>query len=84
MLKIKILVYNETLFATGPLFASAAKSNYTTPMAHFLVAIASYPRLKERMNYYCNAFKIPRNINGILIMFDEGLESFGVRFIKAM
>src|SRR6266487_2822076 len=71
----------DSLSAVGPLFVSAAKSNYTTAIAHFLATIASYPQLAERLSY-CSAFRIPHNIDGVCYGFDEALESLGVRFIK--
>jgi hypothetical protein len=72
----------DSLSAAGPLFASAAKSNYTTAIAHFLATIASYPQLENRLSY-CSAFKIPhKNIDDnsyhdVCFGFDEALESFG-------
>jgi hypothetical protein len=75
----------NSLSAAAPLYASAAKSNYTTAIAHYLSTIAAHPKLEERLNY-CSAFKIPRDINEdpkhICFGFDEALEIFGVRFIK--
>ncbi|PKY46612.1 hypothetical protein RhiirA4_461515 [Rhizophagus irregularis] len=69
----------------GPLYASAAKSNYTTAIAHFLATIAAHPQLEEKLNY-CSAFKIPHDIDSglhhVCFGFDEALETFGVRFIK--
>src|SRR3954453_4510385 len=75
----------NSLSAVAPLYASAAKFNYTTAIAHYLSTIAAHPKLEERLNY-CSAFKIPRNINKdpkhICFGFDEALETFGLRFIK--
>ncbi|PKY61769.1 hypothetical protein RhiirA4_523616 [Rhizophagus irregularis] len=75
----------DSLSAAGPLYASAAKSNYTTAIAHFLATIAAHPQLEEKLNH-CSAFKIPHDIDGglhhICFGFDEALETFGVRFIK--
>ena len=74
----------NSLSAAGPLFASAAKSNYTTAIAHFLATIAAHPRLEEKLRY-CGAFKIPHDVDDerhICFGFDEALETFGVRFIK--
>ncbi|RHZ58203.1 hypothetical protein Glove_375g84 [Diversispora epigaea] len=71
----------NSLFAAGPLFASAAKSNYTTAIAHFLSTITAYPRLEEKLRY-CGAFKISNKDRHICFGFDEALETFGVRFIK--
>ena len=51
----------DSLSAAGPLYASAAKSNYTTAIAHFLSTIAAYPQLEEKLRY-CAAFKIPIKI----------------------
>lgn len=72
----------DSLSAAGPLFASAAKSNYTTAIAHFLAIIAAHPQLEEKLQY-CGSFKIPRDdARHICFGFDEALETFGVRFIK--
>ena len=78
----------DSLSAAGPLYASAAKSNYTTAIAHFLSIIAAHPKLEERLRY-CGAFKISRDIDEelknahhVCFGFDEALETFGVRFIK--
>ncbi|RGB23078.1 hypothetical protein C1646_775049 [Rhizophagus diaphanus] len=81
-LKIWYLYYK---WAAASLYASAAKSNYTTAIAHYLSIIVAYPKLEERLNY-CSAFKIPRNVNKdsrhVYFGFNEVLEIFGVRFIK--
>ncbi|POG59987.1 hypothetical protein GLOIN_2v1817492 [Rhizophagus irregularis DAOM 181602=DAOM 197198] len=45
-----------------PLFASAAKSNYTTAIAHFLSNIAAHPQLEENL-HHVGSFKIPREKN---------------------
>uniref|UniRef100_U9UIB1 Uncharacterized protein n=1 Tax=Rhizophagus irregularis (strain DAOM 181602 / DAOM 197198 / MUCL 43194) TaxID=747089 RepID=U9UIB1_RHIID len=75
----------DSLSAAGPLYTSAAKSNYTTAIAHFLATIAAHPQLEEKLNH-CSAFKIPHDIDGglhhVCFGFDEALETFGVRFIK--
>ncbi|RGB28323.1 hypothetical protein C1646_767972 [Rhizophagus diaphanus] len=78
----------DSLSAAGPLFASAAKSNYTTAIAHFLATLAAHPQLEEKL-HYCGAFKIPHdaeddpeNVHHICFGFDEALETFGVRFVK--
>jgi len=75
----------NSLSAAAPLYASAAKSNYTTAITHYLSIIAAHPKLEERLNY-CDAFKIPRDTNEdsrhVCFGFDEALETFGVRFIK--
>jgi hypothetical protein len=78
----------DSLSAAGPLFASAAKSNYTTAIAHFLATIAAHPQLEEKLSH-CSAFKIPHNTDSdlenahhICFGFDEALETFGVKFIK--
>ncbi|GES84646.1 hypothetical protein GLOIN_2v1482460 [Rhizophagus clarus] len=75
----------NSLSAAAPLYASAAKSNYTTAIAHYLSIIAAHPKLEERLNY-CGAFKIPRDVNEdsrhVCFGFDEALETFGVRFVK--
>ena len=71
----------NSLSAAGPLFASAAKSNYTTAIAHFLSTIATYPRLKEKLHYYA-AFKIFNKDRHVCFSFDKALETFGVKFIK--
>jgi hypothetical protein len=78
----------NSLSAAGPLYASAAKSNYTTAIAHFLATIAAYPQLEEKLRH-CGAFKIPHDVDKdpasvrhVCFGFDEALETFGVRFIK--
>ena len=78
----------DSLSAAGPLYASAAKSNYTTAIAHFLAAIEAHPELKERLRY-CGAFKIPYDVDEnpesarhVCFGFDEALETFGVKYIK--
>src|SRR2546429_4747634 len=75
----------NALSAAGPLYASAAKSNYTTAIAHFLATIAAHPQLEEKLRC-CGAFKIPqsdpKNVHNVCFGFDEALETFGVRFIK--
>ena len=59
----------DSLSAAGPLYASAAKSNYTTAIAHFLATIEAHPELKERL-HYCGAFKIPTILMKILKVHD--------------
>ncbi len=78
----------DSLFATGPLYTSTAKSNYTTAIAHFLATIKAYLELKERL-HYCNAFKIPYDIDKnpksahhVCFGFDEALETFDLKYIK--
>src|SRR3954453_16514594 len=78
----------DSLSAAGPLYASAAKSNYTTAIAHFLATIATYPQLSERL-HHCSSFKISydideasENTRHVYFGFDEALETFGIRFIK--
>ena len=71
----------NSLLAAAPLYASTAKSNYTTAIAHFLSTIAAHPKLEEKLRYY-NAFKIPNKDCHVCFGFDEALETFGVRFIK--
>src|ERR1700722_20754689 len=76
-------IQRDSLAAAGPLFASAAKSNYTTAIAHFLATIATYPQLKKKL-FYVSSFKIPheKNDHHTCFGFDEALEIFGVKFIK--
>ncbi|GES97125.1 hypothetical protein GLOIN_2v1482460 [Rhizophagus clarus] len=66
----------DSLSAAGPLYASAAKSNYTTAIAHFLATIAAHPQLEKKLNY-CSAFKIPHDIDSglhhVCFGFDEDL-----------
>jgi hypothetical protein len=71
----------HSLSAAGPLYASAAKSNYTIAIAHYLSTIATHPKLEEKLRY-CSAFKIPNENRHVCFGFDEALETFGVRFIK--
>ncbi|RIA80715.1 hypothetical protein C1645_838194 [Glomus cerebriforme] len=74
----------DSLAATRPLFASAAKSNYTTAIAHFLASLAAHPRLKKKLNH-AGSFKIPHENNDshhTCFGFDEALETFGIKFIK--
>ena len=73
----------DTLAAAGPLFASAAKSNYTTAITHFLATIATYSQLNKKL-CYAGSFKIPHEEDSrhICFGFDEALETFGVRYIK--
>src|SRR2546421_6028146 len=81
-------IQRNSLSAAAPLYASAAKSNYMTAIAHYLSIIAAHSRLEEKLRY-CGAFKIPHNIDEdpnnarhICFGFDEALETFGVRFVK--
>ncbi|RGB36565.1 hypothetical protein C1646_757956 [Rhizophagus diaphanus] len=77
-------IQRESLAAAGPLFASAAKSNYITAIVHFLATIAMYPQLKEKL-LHVSSFKIPHennNYHHTCFSFDEALETFGVKFIK--
>ncbi|GBC10068.1 hypothetical protein RclHR1_09310003 [Rhizophagus clarus] len=75
----------DALSAASPLFASAAKFNYTTAIAHFLSTIAAYPKFEEKLRYCCS-FKIPnknfKNAHPTCFGFDEALETFGVKFVK--
>src|SRR6185436_9215997 len=72
----------ETLSAAGPLYASAAKSNYTTSIAHYLSTLAAHPQLEKKL-HHCGSFKIPnKDARHICFGFDEALETFGVKFIK--
>ena len=52
----------NSLSAAASLYASAAKSNYTTAIAYYLSIIAAHLKLEERLDY-CSAFKIPRDID---------------------
>ncbi|UZN99720.1 uncharacterized protein OCT59_000987 [Rhizophagus irregularis] len=52
-------IQRDSLAAVAPLFASAAKSNYTTAIAHFLSTIAAHPQLEENL-HHVGSFKIPR------------------------
>src|SRR5687768_1291381 len=81
-------IQRDSLSAAGFLYTSAAKSNYTTAIAHYLSTIAAHPKLEEKLRH-CDAFKIPHDIDEdhnnarhICFGFDEALETFGVRFIK--
>ncbi|GBC28632.1 hypothetical protein GLOIN_2v1480545 [Rhizophagus irregularis DAOM 181602=DAOM 197198] len=53
-------IQRDSLAAVAPLFASAAKSNYTTAIAHFLSTIAAHPQLEENL-HHVGSFKIPHN-----------------------
>jgi hypothetical protein len=57
----------NSLSAAGPLYASVAKSNYTTAIAHHLSIITAHPELEEKLRY-CDAFKIPMILTKILTM----------------
>ena len=75
-------IQKNSLAAAAPLFASAAKSNYTTAIAHYLSTIAAHPQLEKKLNYV-SSFKIPRKDNNhICFGFDEALETYGVKYIK--
>jgi len=71
----------DSLSAAGPLYASTAKFNYTTAIAHFLSIIVAHLRLEEKLHYY-DAFKLPNKDRHVYFGFDEALETFEVRFIK--
>src|SRR3954454_5734513 len=77
-------IQKNSLAAAAPLFASAAKYNYTTAIAHYLSTIAAHPQLEEKL-HYVSSFKIPReddDTHHICFGFDEALETFGVRYVK--
>ncbi|RHZ75100.1 hypothetical protein Glove_217g174 [Diversispora epigaea] len=77
-------IQKDSLAAAAPLFASAAKFNYATAIAHYLATITAYPQLKERL-HYAGSFKIPHEESDsqhICFAFDEALEAFGVKYIK--
>ncbi|PKY52259.1 hypothetical protein RhiirA4_496135 [Rhizophagus irregularis] len=77
-------IQKDSLAAAAPLFASAAKSNYTTAIAHYLSTLAAFPQLEEKL-HYVGSFKIPREQNEenhICLGFDEALETFGVKYVK--
>ncbi|GBC07900.1 hypothetical protein RclHR1_07760015 [Rhizophagus clarus] len=82
-LKIILISKGNLYLATaGPLFASTAKSNYTTAIVHFLAIIATYSQLKEKL-LYISFFKISHeNHHYTCFGFDEALEIFSVKFIK--
>ncbi len=77
----------DSLSAIELLYTSAAKSNYTIAIAHFLTIIAAYLQLEEKL-WYCNTYKISHeldnseNIRHICLSFDKALETFDVKFIK--
>ncbi|GBC09194.1 hypothetical protein RclHR1_08680011 [Rhizophagus clarus] len=75
----------DALSAASPLFASTAKFNYTTAIAHFLSTIVAYSKFEEKLRYCCS-FKIPnknfKNAHPTCFGFDEALKTFGVKFIK--
>ncbi|RHZ77506.1 hypothetical protein Glove_177g73 [Diversispora epigaea] len=81
----KKIIFSEIMDAAAtPLFASAAKFNYATAIAHYLATITAYPQLKERL-HYAGSFKIPHEESDsrhICFAFDEALETFGVKYIK--
>ena len=77
-------IQKNSLAAAAPLFASAAKSNYTTAIAHFLSTIAAHPQLEEKLQFV-GSFKIPHEKNEpnhICFGFDKALETFGVKYVK--
>ncbi|GBC39514.2 hypothetical protein GLOIN_2v1480545 [Rhizophagus irregularis DAOM 181602=DAOM 197198] len=77
-------IQKDSLAAAAPLFASAAKSNYTTAIAHYLSTLAAFPQLEEKLRCV-GSFKIPREQheeNHICLGFDEALETFGVKYVK--
>ena len=77
-------IQKNSLAAAAPLFASAAKSNYTTAIAHYLSTIAIHPQLEEKLQFV-GSFKISREKNDpnhICFGFDEALETFGVKYVK--
>ncbi|RIA81975.1 hypothetical protein C1645_836097 [Glomus cerebriforme] len=75
-LKMAIRIINfdlqqDALSAASPLFASTAKFNYTTTIAHFLSTIAAHPRFEEKLCHY-NSFKIPNeNLKNTENVIDE-------------
>ncbi|GBB97324.1 hypothetical protein RclHR1_29680003 [Rhizophagus clarus] len=75
----------DALSAANPLFASTAKFNYTTAIAHFLSIITAYPKFEEKLRYCCS-FKIPnknfKNAHPTCFSFNEALETFGIKSIK--
>ena len=80
-------IQKNSLAAAAPLFASAAKLNYTTAIAHYLSTIAAHSQLEKKL-HYVSSFKIPCENNEkndshhICFGFDEALETFGVKYIK--
>ncbi|PKK64356.1 hypothetical protein RhiirC2_769934 [Rhizophagus irregularis] len=77
-------IQKDSLAAAAPLFASAAKSNYTTAIAHYLSTLAAFSQLEEKLRCV-GSFKIPREQheeNHICLGFDEALETFGVKYVK--
>ncbi|UZO07800.1 uncharacterized protein OCT59_028074 [Rhizophagus irregularis] len=44
-------IQKDSLAAAAPLFASAAKSNYTTAIAHYLSTLAAFPQLEEKLRF---------------------------------
>ena len=61
----------NSLFAAAPLFASVAKSNYTTAIAHYLSTLAAYLQLEE--NYIVLVLLKFHMMIMILTMFVLGL-----------
>ncbi|CAB4488764.1 unnamed protein product [Rhizophagus irregularis] len=59
----------DSLSAAGPLYASTAKLNYTTAIAHFLATIAI------KIPY--NSDSDSENVRHVCFRFDETLETFG-------
>lgn len=79
-------IQKNSLATAAPLFASAAKSNYTTAIAHFLSTIAAHPQLEKKLNHV-GSFKIPHKNEEndsyhTCLGFDEALETFGVKYVK--
>ncbi|GBB89175.1 hypothetical protein RclHR1_15870002 [Rhizophagus clarus] len=80
-------IQKDFLAAAEPLFASAAKSNYTTAIAHYLSIIAAHPQLEEKL-HYVGSFKILHEKNEdsnsyhTCFGFDKALETFGAKYVK--
>src|SRR5215204_2917516 len=69
------------LAAFSPLFPVAGKLNYMKSVAHYLTILAQYPKLEEKLHATAS-LKVSEDRIGRLLAFDEGLETFGVKFIK--
>lgn len=50
-------------------------------VAHYLTILAQYPELEKRL-HAAASLKVSEDRVGRLLAFDEGLETFGVKFIK--
>ena len=77
-------IQKDSLAAGVPLFASAAKSNYTTAIAHYLSTLVAHPQLEKTL-HYVSSFKILHETNKeshICLDFDEALKMFGVKYVK--